>query len=263
MILGDHVTLDRHGLRTHCPGHGLEDFDVCRRYDLSGKTNIGVVVPVDDRGYMNEDAGKYCGMLYSEANKAIFADLKETGALLASETIVHQYPHCWRCKSPVIYRATDQWFCSVDAFKEDAVKACDAVKWLPEWGHDRIVAMVRERADWCISRQRHWGLPIPVFYCEDCKKPVCTDETIENISVIFGEKGQTRGSQCRRKSFCRRLCLSALRRDALFQGKDTLDGWFDSARPTSRRSRNRSESGRRQCISKGRSVRGWFQSSRF
>ena len=118
--------------------------------------------------------------------------MKESGALFAQEDIVHSYPHCWRCKHPIIFRATPQWFCSVDSFKEEAVAACDDVRWVPGWGIDRMKSMIRERNDWCISRQRRWGLPIPVFYCADCGKPIVTDETIEAVSRLFGEKGLQR-----------------------------------------------------------------------
>ena len=98
-------------------------------------------------------------------------------------------PHCWRCKKPIIFRATPQWFCSVETFKDEACAACDEVRWVPAWGLDRMKAMVRERTDWCISRQRRWGLPIPVFYCKDCGKPIVTDETIQVISDLFAAEG--------------------------------------------------------------------------
>ena len=156
--------------------------------------------------------------------------MKENGSLFASEEITHSYPHCWRCKNPIIFRATPQWFCSVEAFKDEAVAACENVRWLPAWGGDRMVSMIRERADWCISRQRRWGLPIPVFYCKDCGKPICTPETIEHISKLFDEYGSNiwfekdaadlipEGLTCPH-------CGSA----AGFEKEtDTLDGWFDS-----------------------------------
>ena len=230
VILGDHVTLEAGTGCVHtAPGHGMEDYQVCQKYDHSGKTEIGILVPVDDRGVMTSESGKYEGMFYSKANDAIFADLQECGALLASEDIVHPYPHCWRCKKPIIYRATDQWFCSVDAFKEQAIDACSEVKWLPEWGHDRMISMVRERADWCISRQRQWGLPIPVFYCKDCGEPICTPKIIEKISNIFGEKGSNAWfaldvSELLPDSTVCPKCSSK----NITKGTDTLDGWFDS-----------------------------------
>ena len=109
--------------------------------------------------------------------------------MLAMQKIVHQYPHCWRCHSPIIYRATEQWFCSVAGFKDDAVKAIENVQWIPEWGEDRIKGMVRDRSDWCISRQRTWGVPIPVVYCKDCHKAIATDATIKSIADVFRKEG--------------------------------------------------------------------------
>ena len=165
------------------PGFGADDYQTCRRYGMD------MVVPVNDQGRHTDYAGKYAGMLVEESNPVILKDMQEAGSLFASEQIVHSYPHCWRCKKPIIFRATPQWFCSVDSFKDEACAACDDVRWLPAWGIDRMKAMIRERADWCISRQRRWGLPIPVFYCKDCGKPICTDETIAKISKLFGEFG--------------------------------------------------------------------------
>ena len=184
IVNADYVTMDSGTGCVHTAGgFGADDYVTCRRY------NIDVIVPVDDRGYQTADAGKFAGMRYDKSNDAILAELVESGALYASEKFTHQYPHCWRCKNPIIFRATPQWFCSVDAFKEDAVKACDDVDWIPSWGGERMVQMIRGRADWCISRQRHWGLPIPVFYCESCGKPVCNDETIGKLSDLFAEYG--------------------------------------------------------------------------
>ena len=230
VILGDHVTLDAGTGCVHtAPGHGQEDYEVCRRYDASGRTDIGILVPVDDRGRMNGLAGPYEGLTTDEANQKIFADLLYCGALLASETINHQYAHCWRCHSPILYRATDQWFCSVDAFKEEAVRAARKVKWNPEWGGDRMESMIRERADWCISRQRRWGLPIPVFYCADCGKPVCTPETIDSVSRVFGEKGSNAwfdlsADELLPDGFACPHCGGRVTE----KETDTLDGWFDS-----------------------------------
>ena len=149
LVVADYVTMDSGTGCVHtAPGFGADDYQTCRRY------NMDLIVPVDDRGYQTADAGKFAGMRYDESNKAIFDELVSTGALFASEEFTHSYPHCWRCKSPIIFRATPQWFCSVESFKDEAVAACENVKWMPAWGKDRMVSMIRDRADWCISRQR-------------------------------------------------------------------------------------------------------------
>ena len=224
LVCADYVTMDSGTGCVHtAPGFGADDYQTCRRY------NIDLIVPVDDRGRQTEAAGKYAGLRYDESNAVILADLKESGALFASEEFTHSYPHCWRCKSPIIFRATPQWFCSVESFKDEAVAACDNVKWLPAWGKDRMVAMIRDRADWCISRQRRWGLPIPVFYCKDCGKPVCTDETIAKISKLFGEFGsnvwfEKDADELVPEGFACPHCGGR----HFEKETDTLDGWFDS-----------------------------------
>ena len=231
LLCGDHVTLDAGTGCVHtAPGHGQEDYEICRKYNASGKAEIPILVPVDDRGRMTAEAGKYEGLTTDEANEAIFQDLQACSALLGSKEILHQYAHCWRCKNPILYRATDQWFCSVDAFKEAAVAAAEGVKWLPEWGKGRMEGMIRERADWCISRQRHWGLPIPVFYCDSCHKPVCTSDTIAKISDEFKAAGSNvwflkDASQLLPQGFTCPHCGAA---GPFSKETDTLDGWFDS-----------------------------------
>ena len=225
LVNAEYVTMDSGTGCVHtAPGFGADDYQTCMRYGME------LVVPVNDQGRHTEYAGKYAGLKTDESNPIILADMKENGSLFASEEITHSYPHCWRCKNPIIFRATPQWFCSVEAFKDEAVAACENVRWLPAWGGDRMVSMIRERADWCISRQRRWGLPIPVFYCKDCGKPICTPETIEHISKLFEEYGSNiwfekdaadlipEGLTCPH-------CGSA----AGFEKEtDTLDGWFDS-----------------------------------
>lgn len=224
VLMADYVTMDSGTGCVHtAPGFGADDYQTCKKY------NMDIVVPVDDRGYQTEEAGKFAGMHYSASNAAILEDLKESGALFASEEISHEYPHCWRCKHPIIFRATPQWFCSVDAFKDQAVEACHDVQWLPAWGEERICQMVRERADWCISRQRHWGLPIPVFYCEDCGKPVCTQDTIDHVSTLFAAHGsnvwfEKPAHELLPQGFTCPHCGAT----GFTKELNTLDGWFDS-----------------------------------
>lgn len=258
VVVADYVTMDSGTGCVHTAGgFGADDNVTCRRYKLPP------LVPVDDRGYQTAEAGKFAGLRYDESNKAILADLIETGALLASEELTHEYPHCWRCKQPIIFRATPQWFCSVEAFKEDAVRAADAVQWLPEWGGERMKQMIRERADWCISRQRHWGLPIPVFYCEDCKKPIVTDETIEAVSKAFGESGsnvwyEKTAAELLPAGFTCPHCGGK----SFYQETDTLDGWFDSGSSHFAACENEGYRWPADLYLEGADqYRGWFQSS--
>jgi len=224
VVNADYVTMESGTGCVHtAPGFGVDDYRTGKKYGLE------IVVPVDDRGYQTEAAGKYAGLFYEKSNEVIFEDLRESGALLASAETEHSYPHCWRCKKPIIFRATPQWFCSVDAFKDKAVKACEGIEWLPAWGGERMTQMIRERADWCISRQRHWGLPIPVFYCKDCGKPICNDETIEKVSRIFGERGsnawyEMEAAEMLGEGFKCPHCGGV----HFDKETDTLDGWFDS-----------------------------------
>ena len=224
IAVADYVTMDAGTGCVHTAGgFGADDYVTSRRY------NVDVVVPVDDRGFQTKDAGKFAGLRYDESNKVIFDDLKESGALFAFKDFEHEYPHCWRCKSPIIFRATPQWFCSVDAFKDDAVKACDNVTWLPAWGGERMVQMIRERADWCISRQRKWGLPIPVFYCEDCGEVICNEATIESVSAIFGEKGSNAWFDLEAADLLPAgFVCPKCGKTHFVKEQNTLDGWFDS-----------------------------------
>ncbi len=225
LVLAEYVTMDSGTGCVHtAPGFGADDYQTCKRYGMD------MVVPVDDQGRHTDYAGKYAGLPTEKSNPIILADMKESGVLFASEDIVHSYPHCWRCKKPIIFRATPQWFCSVDAFKEEACAACDSVRWVPSWGIDRMKSMIRERADWCISRQRRWGLPIPVFYCKDCGKPVCTEETIAAVSKLFGEKGSNAWYELDAADILPRgfACPHCESKAGFTREEDTLDGWFDS-----------------------------------
>ena len=259
VVVADYVTMESGTGCVHTAGgFGADDNVTCRRYGLPP------LVPVDDRGYQTEEAGKFAGLRYDKSNEAILADMKETGALFASAEIEHEYPHCWRCKNPIIFRATPQWFCSVDAFKNEAVEACENVEWLPEWGGDRIKQMVRERADWCISRQRHWGLPIPVFYCDCCKKPICNDETIESVANLFAENGsniwyEKTAAELLPEGFVCPECGGK----TFTTETDTLDGWFDSGSSHFAVMENNPEQRwpADMYLEGADQYRGWFQSS--
>mgnify|MGYP004554388471 FL=1 len=224
LVLADYVTMDSGTGCVHtAPGFGADDYMTCKRYGME------MVVPVNDQGKHTDYAGKYAGMGTDESNPVILNDMKESGMLFASEDIIHSYPHCWRCKQPIIFRATPQWFCSVDSFKDEATAACEDVRWIPAWGKDRMRSMILERTDWCISRQRRWGLPIPVFYCDDCSKPVCTDESIESVAGIYEKEGSNawfehEAAELLPEGFTCPHCGGR----HFTKETDTLDGWFDS-----------------------------------
>ncbi len=224
VIVGDHVTLDAGTGCVHtAPGHGAEDYIVCRNYP-----QLEVLVPVDTKGHLNELAGEFAGLYYEKSNAKIVEKLKETNSLLAIEEIIHQYPHCWRCDSPIIFRAADQWFASVDALKDKAVEEIKKVKWIPQWGEDRITSMVVDRSDWCISRQRTWGVPIPIFYCKDCGKELINEDTIAAVAKLFRENGVSgwwdtdAGDILPKGTKCECGC------GEFTKEKDIMDVWFDS-----------------------------------
>ena len=225
VIVGDHVTLESGTGCVHtAPGFGVEDFDICKKYP-----EIEIVVPVDADGRLTAEAGQFAGLTTSEANKVIGAHLEETGAMLATQRIVHQYPHCWRCKNPILFRATEQWFYSVDAIKEKAIEEINKVQWIPGWGRDRITAMVEDRKDWCISRQRRWGVPIPIFYCKDCGEPLIDKDVMMHISGIFAQEGsdawyaKPESELLPAGTACKKCGCTSFEKE-----RDIMDVWFDS-----------------------------------
>ena len=224
VVCADYVTMDSGTGCVHtAPGFGVDDYRTGMKYGME------ILVPVDDKGRQTADAGKFAGMDYEASNAAILDDLRASAALLASEELTHSYPHCWRCKNPIIFRATPQWFCAVDRFRDDALKACGGIQWIPAWGGDRMVSMIKERSDWCISRQRYWGLPIPVFYCADCGEIICDEQTIERVASLFAAHGsnvwfEKEASELLPNGYTCPKCGGT----HFAKETDTLDGWFDS-----------------------------------
>jgi len=224
VILGEHVTLEQGTGCVHtAPGHGLEDYEAGMRYHLP------VISPLDDQGRFTAEAGKYQGMFYDQANKQITADLEAKGALLKLDFIQHQYAHCWRCKHPLIFRATEQWFASIAGFRDLALKAIDQVRWIPAWGRERIYNMVAERGDWCISRQRTWGVPIPIFYCRACGHEIVTEGTIKHLQDLFRQQGADVWFAKEADELVPPgLKCSQCGHDHFEKESDIMDVWFDS-----------------------------------
>jgi isoleucyl-tRNA synthetase len=226
IILASYVTLDAGTGCVHtAPGHGQEDYESGVQYGLE------IYSPVDDDGRFTKDVLYFAGQFVFDANEAVNRKLAEVGALLKVEVMVHSYPHCWRTNDPIIFRATEQWFISMEktGLRKNALKAINEVTWIPPWGRDRIYGMVENRPDWCISRQRAWGIPITVFYCTACKQPLVNQGTIDHIARLFEVKGAdiwfemeanqllpkgARCAQCGGKDFTKEM--------------DILDVWIDS-----------------------------------
>ena len=226
IILGEHVTLDAGTGSVHtAPGHGLEDYEVGCKYEIE------VFSPLDSRGIWTDAVNDKDleGVPYYKGNAIVIEKLQNCGALLAQQDINHSYPHCWRCKNPVIYRATPQWFVKVDKFRDETLKAIKDVKWIPASGEARISNMVAGRTDWCISRQRAWGVPIPVFYCEDCGEVIVTDETVENVAKIFEKESSDAWVKYSAEELltdgfkCPKCGKTHFRKE-----NDIMDVWFDS-----------------------------------
>ena len=263
IILGEHVTLDAGTGSVHtAPGHGLEDYEVGCRY------GIEVFSPLDGRGIWTEKVQDKDleGVPYYKGNKIVIEKLQNCGALLKAQDISHSYPHCWRCKNPVIYRATPQWFVKVDKFRDAALEAIKNVQWIPANGESRISNMVAGRTDWCISRQRAWGVPIPVFYCEDCGEVIVTDETINHIAEIFEKES----SDAWVKYSAEELLPSGFKcpkcgKNHFRKENDIMDVWFDSGiswrAVVEKRSEQLGTTPVEMYLEGSDQHRGWFQSS--
>ncbi|NLM46923.1 MAG: isoleucine--tRNA ligase [Firmicutes bacterium] len=224
VVLGEHVTLDAGTGCVHtAPGHGLEDYEVGLKYGLE------IFAPMDNKGRFTEEAGRFAGLSYDEGNKAVTQALEDTGALLSFSFIRHPYPHCWRCKNPVLFRATEQWFASIEGFRKEVLEAIKTVRWIPSWGEERINNMIMDRHDWCISRQRVWGVPIPIFYCTKCNKELINEKTIAHVAAIFAKEGsdawfaRTAAELLPAGTTCPACGHTEFRKET-----DIMDVWFDS-----------------------------------
>ncbi len=263
IILGEHVTLDAGTGSVHtAPGHGLEDYEVGCKY------GIEVFSPLDGRGVWTDTVGidELVDVPYYKGNSMVIEMLQNCGALLKQQDIQHSYPHCWRCKKPVIYRATPQWFVKVDKFRDKALEAVHGVKWIPASGENRIGNMVESRTDWCISRQRAWGVPIPIFYCEDCGEVICNNSTIENVAKMFEKESSDAWVKYSAEELlpegfvCPKCGKKHFRKE-----KDIMDVWFDSGvswrAVVEKRSEELGHTPVDMYLEGSDQHRGWFQSS--
>ncbi|MEG3989366.1 isoleucine--tRNA ligase [Microcoleus sp. S28C3] len=254
---GDYITADSGtGLVHTAPGHGQEDFIVGKRCGLP------VLTPVDENGNFTAEAGQFAGLnVLGNGNAAVIDALAEANCLIKEESYAHSYPYDWRTKKPTIFRATEQWFASVEGFRDEALKAIAGVNWIPAQGENRITAMVSDRSDWCISRQRTWGVPIPVFYDEETNEPLLNEETIAHVQAIFAEKGSDAWWEL---SIDELLPESYRNNGRTYRkGTDTMDVWFDSGSSWAAVAKGRSELNYPADIYLEGSDqhRGWFQSS--
>lgn len=238
------------------PGYGKEDY-------LCGlKNGLDMVVTVDSKGHQTKEAGPFAGMFYAKSDKVIIKWLEDNNLLLAKQEIVHSYPHCWRCKKPVIYRATSQWFASVDGFRKEALEAIKNVKWYPTWGEERITKMIEDRNDWCISRQRTWGVPLPIFYCKNCEKEYVTPESLDKIQNIVREKGTNAWFEMSEKELmpdgakCKECGHTEFKKE-----RDIMDVWFDSGSTHESVLQERGLPEANLYLEGSDQYRGWFQSS--
>jgi len=224
IVLGDHVLLDEGTGCVHtAPGHGQEDYEIAMKYELP------IFTTLDNQGKFNQEGGKFKGLTYKEGNTAVIEELNKNGALLKVGKIIHSYPHCWRCKKPVVFRATEQWFVNIEAFRDLALKEIENVQFVPAWGKEKIYGMVENRTDWCISRQRVWGVPLPVFYCKGCGEIIVNEETINSVKKLFLEKGSDSWFALSAQEILPKdyQCPHCRAKD-FEKEKDIMDVWFDS-----------------------------------
>jgi isoleucyl-tRNA synthetase len=257
VIGGDYITTESGtGLVHTAPGHGQEDYIVGQKYGLP------ILSPVDDQGNFTDEAGKFEGLnVLGEGNGAIIDALTEVNSLLKEEPYQHKYPYDWRTKKPTIFRATEQWFASVEGFRDAALKAISEVKWIPAQGENRITSMVADRSDWCISRQRSWGVPIPVFYDEETNEPLLNESTINHVQTIFAEKGSDAWWEL---SIEELLPVEYHNNGKTYRkGTDTMDVWFDSGSSWAAVANQRPELRypADMYLEGSDQHRGWFQSS--
>lgn len=261
VVLADYVTLEAGTGCVHtAPGHGADDFETGVRY------NLPIICPVDGSGKLTAEAGAdFAGMFVFDANVPIIKYLAGLNRLFGKENIRHQYAHCWRCKNPIIYRATEQWFASVDGFREEALNAiANDVQWIPSWGEARIHNMVADRHDWCISRQRVWGVPIPIFYCEDCNEHLVNDDTINAVADLFAKEGSDAWWAHSAEEIlphgtkCPKCGGTHFRKES-----DIMDVWFDSGSSHAAVCKTRPELAwpADMYLEGSDQHRGWFQSS--
>lgn len=261
LILGEHVTTEAGTGSVHtAPGHGLEDYEVGVKYALD------VLSPLDSKGVWTEEVPDLQGVPYYKGNAMVIEKLEAAGALLAKSDIQHSYPHCWRCKHPVIYRATPQWFVKVDRFRQETLDEIKKVKWIPASGENRISNMVEGRSDWCISRQRAWGVPIPVFYCQDCHDVVVTDETIKHVADLFDKESSDAWVKYSEKELLPKDYKCPNCGGYNFKKEnDIMDVWFDSGitwrAVVEKRSKELGNIPVEMYLEGSDQHRGWFQSS--
>jgi isoleucyl-tRNA synthetase len=257
VIGGDYITTESGtGLVHTAPGHGQEDYIVGQKYGLP------VLSPVDDKGNFTAEAGEFAGLnVLKDANEAIITALVDTGTMLKEEAYQHKYPYDWRTKKPTIFRATEQWFASVEGFRDAALKSISEVQWIPPQGENRITPMVADRSDWCISRQRNWGVPIPVFYDEETNEPLLTEETVAHVQAIIAEQG----SDAWWELSVEELLPEQYRHNGRTyrKGTDTMDVWFDSGSSWAAVAKRREELKypADMYLEGSDQHRGWFQSS--